>query len=119
MDVSKRSSTYTKDQRRECFTRVVTMLIEERGIAQRQVARALGTSASNLNQRIQAGSMSADMVMSLEEVLGCSSIVKMVRDHLNGADLKEVVEGGIELRILPTTRIESIIRDFMRGLERS
>lgn len=53
----------------EAMRKVIMALLKTKGMSQRQLAIELDTSPSNLNQRINAGSMKPDMILKLDQVL--------------------------------------------------
>lgn len=53
----------------EAMRKVIMALLKTKGMSQRQLAIELDTSPSNLNQRINAGSMKPDMILRLDQVL--------------------------------------------------
>jgi len=83
----------------EALKYVILAIIKERGYSQRQLAIEMDASPSNLNQRINAGSMKPEMIMKLEKVLNAdilsmaqrlkdgekwSNIIGEFRDKVNG-----------------------------------
>lgn len=88
---------------KEALKQVILGLLAERGMSQRQLAIELDTSPSNLNQRINAGSMRPEMIMKLDRLLG-SDVLSLAQRLKNGEKWSEVL---LELKAYKSGKVKT------------
>ncbi len=80
-----------KTKRNNAFKQVIIALLDYKVMSQRQLSIMLDTSPSNLNQRINAGSMRPDMILKLNEIFK-TDILQLTIRHQNGEKLKSLMK---------------------------
>jgi lambda repressor-like predicted transcriptional regulator len=69
----------TLSKRNNAFKQVIIALLEHKAMSQRQLSIELDTSPSNLNQRINAGSMRPDMIMKINKIFNTDVLQLVIR----------------------------------------
>lgn len=103
---------------KEAFKKVLLALIAARGITQRQLAFTIDTSPSNLNQRVNAGSMKPDMILKIDKVLK-SDILAYVQRIENGEKWSNVlkdIESNIPTKPTIQKDYDELIQDQQRKI---
>ncbi len=77
-------------KRKAAMTSVILALLKARGMSQRQLAQELDASPSNLNQRINAGSMRPDMIIQINRILK-ADILYLVEKVSQGTSVQQLV----------------------------
>lgn len=80
-----------KTKRNNAFKQVIIALLDYKVMSQRQLSIMLDTSPSNLNQRINAGSMRPDMILKLNEIFK-TDILQLTIRHQNGEKLESLMK---------------------------
>lgn len=80
-----------KTKRNNAFKQVIIALLDHKVMSQRQLSIMLDTSPSNLNQRINAGSMRPDMILKLNEIFN-TDILQLTIRHQNGEKLESLMK---------------------------
>lgn len=80
-----------KTKRNNAFKQVIIALLDHKVMSQRQLSIKLDTSPSNLNQRINAGSMRPDMILKLNEIFN-TDILQLTIRHQNGEKLESLMK---------------------------
>jgi len=80
-----------KTKRNNAFKQVIIALLDHKAMSQRQLSIKLDTSPSNLNQRINAGSMRPDMILKLNEIFN-TDILQLTIRHQNGEKLESLMK---------------------------
>lgn len=80
-----------KTKRNNAFKQVIIALLDYKVMSQRQLSIMLDTSPSNLNQRINAGSMRPDMILKLNEIFN-TDILQLTIRHQNGEKLESLMK---------------------------
>lgn len=75
----------------EAFKKILLALLSVKGVTQRQLAISIDTSPSNLNQRINAGSMKPEMILKIDKVLQ-TEILAYVQRLENGEKWSSVLK---------------------------
>ncbi|MEZ4800620.1 MAG: helix-turn-helix transcriptional regulator [Flavobacteriales bacterium] len=102
----------------EAFRRVLLALISVKGITQRQLAFAIDTSPSNLNQRINAGSMKPEMILKIDKALQ-TDILAFVQRIENGEKWKNVlmeIESNVPSKPATQKDYDELIQDQQRKI---
>jgi uncharacterized coiled-coil protein SlyX len=81
----------SKTKRNNAFKQVIIALLDHKVMSQRQLSIKLDTSPSNLNQRINAGSMRPDMILKLNEIFN-TDILQLTIRHQNGEKLESLMK---------------------------
>ena len=80
-----------KTKRNNAFKQVIIALLDHKVMSQRQLSIKLDPSPSNLNQRINAGSMRPDMILKLNEIFK-TDILQLTIRHQNGEKLESLMK---------------------------
>lgn len=80
-----------KTKRNNAFKQVIIALLDHKVMSQRQLSIMLDTSPSNLNQRINAGSMRPDMILKLNEIFK-TDILQLTIRHQNGEKIESLIK---------------------------
>jgi hypothetical protein len=80
-----------KTKRNNAFKQVIIALLDYKVMSQRQLSIMLDTSPSNLNQRINVGSMRPDMILKLNEIFN-TDILQLTIRHQNGEKLESLMK---------------------------
>jgi hypothetical protein len=80
-----------KTKRNNAFKQVIIALLDHKVMSQRQLSIMLDTSPSNLNQRINAGSMRPDMILKLNEIFN-TDILQLTIRHQNGEKIESLMK---------------------------
>ena len=80
-----------KTKRNNAFKQVIITLLDHKVMSQRQLSIKLDTSPSNLNQRINAGSMRPDMILKLNEIFN-TDILQLTIRHQNGEKIESLMK---------------------------
>jgi len=80
-----------KTKRNNAFKQVIIALLDYKVMSQHQLSIMLDTSPSNLNQRINAGSMRPDMILKLNEIFK-TDILQLTLRHQNGEKLESLIK---------------------------
>ncbi len=80
-----------KTKRNNAFKQVIIALLDHKAMSQRQLSIKLDTSPSNLNQRINVGSMRPDMILKLNEIFN-TDILQLTIRHQNGEKLESLMK---------------------------
>jgi transcriptional regulator with XRE-family HTH domain len=88
--------TMTKSlKRKAALSSVIIALLKARGMSQRQLAQELDTSPSNLNQRINAGSMRPEMIIQINRILK-ADILYLSEKVSQGASIQQIISQPAE-----------------------
>ncbi len=77
-------------KRKAAMTSVILALLKARGLSQRQLALEMDASPSNLNQRINAGSMKPEMIMQINHILK-ADILYLTEKVSQGASINQLI----------------------------
>ena len=80
-----------KTKRNNAFKQVIIALLDHKVMSQRQLSIMLDTSPSNLNHRINAGSMRPDMILKLNEIFN-TDILQLTIRHQNGEKIESLMK---------------------------
>lgn len=81
-------------KRKAAMTSVILALLKARGMSQRQLALELDASPSNLNQRINAGSMKPEMIMHINRILK-ADILYLTEKVSQGASINQLLANTV------------------------
>lgn len=97
----------------EALKYVILAIMKERGYSQRQLAIEMDASPSNLNQRINAGSMKPEMIMKLEKVLNADilSMAQRLKDGEKWPNIIGEFRDKVSGKAKTMKEYEKIIRD--------
>jgi hypothetical protein len=101
-----------KTKRNNAFKQVIIALLDHKVMSQRQLSIKLDTSPSNLNQRINAGSMRPDMILKLNEIFN-TDILQLTIRHQNG----EKIESLMKSLDSPNALSKESIAEFKNTIE--
>ena len=101
-----------KTKRNNAFKQVIIALLDHKVMSQRQLSIKLDTSPSNLNQRINAGSMRPDMILKLNEIFN-TDILQLTIRHQNG----EILESLMKSLDSPNALSKETIAEFKNTIE--
>ncbi len=101
-----------KTKRNNAFKQVIIALLDHKAMSQRQLSIKLDTSPSNLNQRINAGSMRPDMILKLNEIFN-TDILQLTIRHQNG----EKIESLMKSLDSPNALSKESIAEFKNTIE--
>ena len=101
-----------KTKRNNAFKQVIIALLDHKAMSQRQLSIKLDTSPSNLNQRINAGSMRPDMILKLNEIFN-TDILQLTIRHQNG----EKIESLMNSLDSPNALSKESIAEFKNTIE--
>ena len=101
-----------KTKRNNAFKQVIIALLDHKVMSQRQLSIKLDTSPSNLNQRINAGSMRPDMILKLNEIFN-TDILQLTIRHQNG----EKIESLMNSLDSPNALSKESIAEFKNTIE--
>ncbi len=101
-----------KTKRNNAFKQVIIALLDHKVMSQRQLSIMLDTSPSNLNQRINAGSMRPDMILKLNEIFN-TDILQLTIRHQNG----EKIESLMKSLDSPNALSKESIAEFKNTIE--
>lgn len=102
----------------EAMRKVIMALLKVRGVSQRLLAIELDTSPSNLNQRINAGSMKPDMILKLDKILS-TDILAFVQRLESGEKWSNVlrdIESNTQHVPSAAKNYEKLINDQQRKI---
>jgi len=101
-----------KTKRNNAFKQVIIALLDHKVMSQRQLSIMLDTSPSNLNQRINAGSMRPDMILKLNEIFNTDILQLTIRQQ-NG----EKIESLMKSLDSPNALSKESIAEFKNTIE--
>ena len=97
----------------EALKYVILSIMKEHSISQRQLAIEIDASPSNLNQRINAGSMKPEMMMKIEKALNADilSMAQRLKDGEKWANIIGEFRDKVSGKAKTMKEYEKIIRD--------